>query len=131
MMDRPREERSLGELFAELSKETSALVRHEVELARTEMTQKATRVGKDVGSLAVGGAVLYAGLLAIIAAIVLLLSIWIPSWLAALIVGLIIAGVGYMLVQRGMTALKQQDLAPRQTIDTLKEDTEWAKKQAS
>ena len=130
-MERPREERSLGELFAELSKETSALVRHEVELARTEMTQKATSVGKDVGSLAVGGAVLYAGLLAIIAAVVLLLSVWIPSWLAALIVGLIIAGVGYMLVQRGLGALKQQDLAPRQTIDTLKEDTEWAKKQAS
>jgi len=128
-MDKLREERSLGELFGDLSRETSALVRHEVELARTEMGQKASQVGKDIGSLAVGGAIAYAGFLAILAAIIIALSSAIPWWLAALLVGLVVAGIGYFLVQKGLTALKRQDMAPKQTLETVKEDTEWAKEQ--
>ena len=124
-----RDERSLGELFSELAQETSTLVRQEVQLAKTEMGQKATRVGKDVGFLAAGGAVAYAGLLAIIAGIIVLLGQVIPMWLSALLVGLVVAGVGYFLVRRGLDALKQEDLAPRQTIETLKEDGQWAKDQ--
>jgi len=128
-MDRPKEERSLGELFGELSRETSQLVRHEVALARTEMGQKASEVGKDIGSLAVGGAVAYAGLLAIIAAIIIALGSVIPMWISALLVGLVVAAIGYFLVQKGMSALKKQNMAPKQTLDTIKEDTEWAKQQ--
>jgi len=128
-MDTPKEERSLGELFSELSRQTSTLVRHEVSLARVEMAQKATEVGKDLGFLAVGGAVAYAGFLAIVAAIIIALAAFIPWWLSALLVGLVIAGIGYVLVQRGLSALKKQDMAPKQTIETVKEDTEWAKQQ--
>lgn len=128
-MDKLREERSLGELFGDLSRETSALVRHEVELARTEIGQKASQVGKDVGSLAVGGAIAYAGFLAILAAIIIALSAAIPWWLSALLVGLVVAGIGYFLVQKGLTALKRQDMAPKQTLETVKEDKEWAKEQ--
>ena len=124
-----RDERSLGELFTELAQETSTLVRQEVQLAKTEMSQKATRVGKDVGFLAAGGAVAYAGLLAIIAGIIVLLGQVIPMWLSALLIGLVVAGVGYFLVRKGLDALKQEDLAPRQTIETLKEDGQWAKDQ--
>ncbi len=124
------DDRSLGELFADLAKESSVLVRQEVALARAELTQKAGQVGRDVGFLAVGGLVLYAGLLAIIAAIIILLgTLGLPWWLSALLVGLIVAGAGYFLVQRGMKALKRENLAPRQTIETLKEDAEWAKEQ--
>jgi len=128
-MDKLREERSLGELFGDLSRETSALVRHEVVLARTEMGQKASQVGKDVASLAVGGAIAYAGFLAILAAIIIALSAAVPWWLSALLVGLVVAGIGYFLVQKGLTALKRQDMAPKQTLETVKEDTEWAKEQ--
>ncbi|HVG00038.1 MAG TPA: phage holin family protein [Chloroflexia bacterium] len=125
-----KEDRSIGELFADLAKESSVLVRQEVALAKAEMTQKAGEVGKDIGFLAVGGLVLYAGLLAIIAAIIIVLgTVGVPWWLSALLVGLIVAGVGYFLVQKGLKALKQENLAPRQTIQTLKEDAEWAKEQ--
>jgi Putative Actinobacterial Holin-X, holin superfamily III len=125
-----RDDRSLGDLFGDLARETGELVRHEVTLARVELTQKATKVGKDIGFLAAGGLVLYAGLLAILAAIILLLgTIGVPWWLAALLVGLVVAGVGYFLVQKGLHALKREDLAPNQTIETLKEDAEWAKEQ--
>ena len=124
-----KDDRSLGELFSELAQETSTLVRQEVQLAKTEMGQKASRVGKDVGFLAAGGAVAYAGLLAILAGIIVLLGQVIPMWLSALLVGLVVAGVGYFLVRRGLDALKREDLAPRQTIETLKEDQQWAKDQ--
>jgi len=130
MQQQSRQDRSIGDLFGDLSRETSNLVRQEMQLAKTELSAKAGQVGKDVGFLAVGGLVAYAGLLAIGAAIILLLAaVGLPAWLAALIVGLIVAGIGYYLVQRGLTALKRQDLTPRQTIETIKEDAEWAKEQ--
>jgi len=122
--------RSLGELFSELSQETSALVRQEVELAKTEMSQKAAAVGKDVGFLAAGGAVAYAGLLALIAAIIVALGqTGLAWWLSALVVGLIVAGVGGFLVWKGFTNLKHESPVPQQTLETLKEDAVWAKEQ--
>ena len=122
-MQTNRDERSLGELFGDLSRETSTLVRQEVTLARTELTQTATQVGKDVGFLAVGGAVAYAGLLALIAAVILVLvAVGLPAWLSALIVGVVVAGVGYALVRQGLAALKGVDMAPRRTMETLKDD---------
>ena len=124
------DERSLGELFGDLARETSTLVRQEVQLAKIEMTQKATAVGKDIGFLAVGGLIAYAGLLALIATIVIILGMaGLPWWLAALIVTVVVLAIGGMLVQRGLSALKQQSMAPEQTIQTLKEDRQWAKEQ--
>ncbi len=126
----PGADRSLGELFSELSRETSTLVRQEVALAKTELTAKASQVGRDVGFLAAGGAVAYAGLLAIIAGIIILIGDLINNmWLSALIVGLIIAGIGYYLVQKGLSDLKNANLAPEQTIESLKENKEWVQEQ--
>jgi hypothetical protein len=126
-----KEERSLGELFTELANETSTLVRQEVALAQTELTQKATRVGKNVGFLAVGGAIGYAALLAILAAVVIGLSHFIPAWAAALIVGVVVGVVAYLLISSALTALKKTDLAPRETVEQIKEDAQWLKNQVS
>jgi len=124
------EERSLGDLFGDLTREMGTLVRQEVELAKTEMTQKASTAGKNIASMVAGGAVAYAGFLAILAGIIIgIASLGVPWWLSALLVGLIVAGVGYFLIQKGRDALKQGSLAPNQTIETLKEDAEWAKEQ--
>jgi hypothetical protein len=124
-----RDDRSLGELFSELAQETSALVRQEVNLAKTEMSQKASRAGRHVGVMAAGGAVAYAGLLAILAGVIVLLDNVMPLWLSALLVGIVVAVVGYLLVRRALDALKREDFAPRQTMETLKEDQQWAKDQ--
>ena len=117
-----RDDRSLGELFSELAQETTTLMRHEVNLAKTEMSEKASRAGKHVGFLAAGGAVAYAGLLAILAGVIFLLDAVMPVWLAALLVGVVVAAVGYFLVRRGLDALKREDFVPRETMETLKED---------
>lgn len=124
-----KDDRSLGELFSELAQETSTLVRQEVDLAKTEMGEKASRVGKDVGFLAAGGVLAYAGLLAILAAVIVVLDTFLPLWLAALLVGLVVVGIGYFLIKKGLDALKREDVAPRTTIETLKEDGQWIKDQ--
>ena len=129
MQDRT-EDRSIGQLFADLARDTSTLIRQEVQLAKTEVTQKASETGKNVGFLAVGGFVAYAGFLAILAAIILgLWDLGLPGWLSALIVGLVVALIGYVLVQRGLKNLRQGNLAPTQTVETIKEDVEWMKEQ--
>ncbi|MBV9168887.1 MAG: phage holin family protein, partial [Chloroflexi bacterium] len=113
------DDRSLGELFGDLVRDMGILVRQEVNLASTELTYKASRVGRELALLAVGGLVAYAGLLAIVAAVIIVLAAaGLPWWLAALIVGVIVAAVGAVVVQRGLAALKRVDLAPRQTIQT-------------
>lgn len=124
------QDRSLGELFGDLSRETSELVREEVSLAKTEISHKAAAVGKDVGFLAVGGAVAYAGLLALIATIIIgLAQAGVTWWLSALIVGLVVTAIGGFLVLRGLDNLKHTNLAPTETMDTLKEDAKWTKDQ--
>jgi len=126
-----KEERSLGDLFSELASETSTLVRQEVALAQTELTQKATSVGKNVGFLAVGGAIGYAALLCFLGAVIIGLTYFVPAWAAALIVGAVVGIVAYLLISSGLKALKETDLTPKQTVETLKEDAEWLKNQVS
>lgn len=126
-----RQERSLGELFSELSQETSTLIRQEVQLAKAEVTRKATKAGKEVAFMAAGGFVAYAGFLALIAAAIFGVAEFLPLWLSALLIGVIVAGVGYLLLQKGMNGLKEINPAPRRTIETLKEDKEWLKQQVT
>ena len=125
----PRTERSLGELFGELSQEALTLIHQEIQLAKAEISQKMSQAGRDITFLAIGGFVTYAGFLALIAAAILGLSVLMPGWLAALIIGLIIASIGYVLVQKGLNNLREIDAKPAQTIQTLKEDKEWLSQQ--
>jgi hypothetical protein len=130
MMAQPRDERSLGDLFAELARETSTLVRQEVQLAKAELTQSASEAGRGIASLVAGGAIAYAGLLFLLLAVVL--GLWdagLEPWLSALIVGLVVVAIGAFLVLRARESLKPANLAPRRTVETLKEDQEWAKEQ--
>ncbi len=127
-----KDERSLGDLFSELATETSTLVKQEVALAQTELTQKATKVGKNVGYLVVGGAVAYAALLAFTAALIILLgNLLINYWLAALIVGIVVAVVAVVMIMSALNALKNTGITPTQTVETIKEDAQWLKDQVS
>jgi hypothetical protein len=120
------DQRSIGELFAELSRETGTLVRKELELATTEMTGKARIAGAHVGTIAAGGALAHAALLILLAAIVIgLAQLGVEPWLSALIVALVTGVTGYMLVQKGLTNLRRTSVAPTKTIETLKETASW------
>jgi hypothetical protein len=127
-MDAQRDERSLGQLFGDLTRQLSTLVRQEIDLARTEVTTKAGAVSRDAAMIGIGGALAYAGLLALLAAVILILvQAGLDPWLSALIVGVLVAGIGGFLIMRGRDGLQKSELAPKRTIETLKDDAEWAK----
>lgn len=129
-MAESRSDRSLGDLFGSLTSQLGQLIHKEVELARTEITANAVRTGKNASLIGIGGAVAYGGYLVLLAAAVgLLVSLGLDLWLAALIVGVVVVGIGLALVQRGRSQLEAGSLAPTKTIETLKEDAEWAKDQ--
>jgi hypothetical protein len=131
MADRS-DDRSLGELFAELSRETGQLVRKEVELATTEMTAKVTRAAKGAGVVAAGGTLMHAGLLVLMAAIVsALVQMGLSLLISALVVAAATMAIGYMLVTSGLTKIRHTKMAPKQTIESLKETATWTTRQGA
>ena len=126
-----KEERSLGDLFSELAADTGTLVRQEVALAQAELSGKATRVGKQVGFLAVGGAIGYAAMLAIMAGVIIGLSNFIPLWIAALLVGAVVGAVSFFLISSAIERLKNTNLKPEESVESIKEDAQWLKNQLS
>jgi hypothetical protein len=122
----PRE-RPIGELVKDLSSQTSTLVRKEIELARAEIQQKGKVAGKGAGML--GGAAV-AGLLALgalTAALIALLDKAMDTWIAALIVMALWAVVALVLAKSGQKALQSATPPAPQTVETVKEDIQWAK----
>ena len=128
----PKDERSLGELLSELSRETSVLVRKEVELATTEITAKARTAGTHVAVVATGGALAHAALLVLLAAIVMgLTQLGLAAWLAAGIVAIAVAVAGYSLIQMGVSRLRATRIVPVHTVQSLKEDAKWTTRQGA
>jgi putative superfamily III holin-X len=135
-----QQERSIGELFGQLSQDMTLLVRQETQLARTEMSEKLSRLSANLISVATGGLVAYMGAWALVAALILGLHelAAISPWVSALIVGVILAIAGYAMLKRGLNELKRVDLAPRRTVENIKDDVQaikndvqWAKEQRS
>lgn len=124
-----REDRSIGELFGQLSQDMTMLFRQELQLARAELSEKISQVTSNLVSVVAGGFVAYVGALALVAALILGLheAAEISPWVSALIVGAIFAVAGYVMLNRGLKELKRVDLAPRRTVETLKDDVQWAK----
>jgi MFS family permease len=121
-------ERPLGDLVKQLAGQTSTLVRQEIDLAKAEMSQKAEIAGKGAGLLS-GAAVV--GLLAagaLTAFVILLLSEAMDAWLAALIVAVVLGAVAAVLALTGRNRIRTATPpVPEQTVESLKEDVEWAK----
>jgi uncharacterized membrane protein YqjE len=121
---------STGDLFKRLSQQTSELVRKEVDLAKAELTEKGKTAGKGAGMF--GGAGLFGltAFFALTACLIALLGTAMEVWLAALIVTVVYAAVAGVLALIGRRKLKEATPpAPEQTIETLKEDVQWAKNQ--
>ncbi len=123
-------EKSMGELFNELSTELSELMRQELQLARAEMTEKGKQVGIGVGMFGGAGivALLAAGTLS--ACLIAALAKALDIWLAALIVTAIyVAVAGALALIARKRVSKSTPPVPEQTVETMKEDVQWAKTQ--
>ena len=127
----PKDERPLAELLKDLSQETAALVHQEMELAKAELSQKGRKAGAGAGVFGAAGAIALAALGALTACFILALAGLVAAWLAALIVAVVYAAVAAALAQTGKDKLrKASPPIPEQTVDSVKEDVQWAKTQA-
>ena len=132
--ERTHDGRSLTELVKELRDEGTLLLRQEVALAKTEMSEKVDRIVPNLASMATGGGMILCGafillLAAVVGVYVFLTFVEVPNrhagWIAPLVVGGIVAGIGYAMVQGAISKLKREPLAPERTIESLREDKEW------
>ena len=123
--------RGLGTLLRDLADGSAALVRGEARLARIEIAQIATGIGKGTAFVATGAVLALLGSWSLLAGIVLLIGDqWLPAdqyWLGALVVLVIAGAIAIVLARRGMSLLAPSQLAPTETVTTLKEDKEWLK----
>jgi ABC-type multidrug transport system fused ATPase/permease subunit len=118
---------SMGRLFRDLANDLSELTRKEIQLAQTETMEKVSHASKAVISMAAGGFIAYAGLLALMAAAVLGLATFMPYWLSAVVVGGIAVVIGLIMLQSGRSALQNTSITPEKTVDSLKENAAWVK----
>jgi uncharacterized membrane protein YqjE len=127
-MDVPRIDRSLGELFSDLSQQTADLIRQEMRLAKVELSEKLSDVGRHAMMIGVAAAFGLAAVVTIAAAITLLLiEVGVVAWLAAAITAAVMGLTAYLLAQSGISALRKKSIAPVETIHSLKETTQWLK----
>lgn len=127
-MELPKEEKTIGTLISDLTRDITTLFRQEIRLVKTEMTEKVEQAESGVTMLAVGGAVAYAGLLILLAAAVLGLSLYLEPWLAALIVAAVVLIIGLIMVAKGKSNLKARNFVPEKTVESLQRDKDLAQK---
>jgi predicted phage tail protein len=120
-------ERSIADVLGDLFRDGSDLVRQEIELAKTEMRENVSRITRDGVGVAIGGALAFVGLLALVAAAILGLAEVMPAWAAALIVGGALALIGLVMVMANIRAIRETGLAPHKTMETLREDARMVK----
>ena len=118
----------IGELLKQLAAETTTLVRQELDLAKAEMREKGKRAGPGFGLIGAAGGVGLLALGALTAFFILALDGVMPNWLAALLVAVVYGVATAVLYARGKEKVDAVGSpAPRQTIETVKEDVRWAK----
>jgi uncharacterized membrane protein YqjE len=122
-------DRTLGDLFTELSRQASQLVRHEIRLAQAELKWRGRTAARYVAFVAGGALLAYAGVIALVFAAIWALDILLPLWAAALIVGVLVVIAGAAAAYYGITELQRMSLAPRQTVDSMKENARWARRE--
>jgi VIT1/CCC1 family predicted Fe2+/Mn2+ transporter len=126
----PRNEaEGIGSLISGLLKDLQDLVRAEVQLAKTELKEDAAEISSAIGFIAGGALVGLVGFIFLMLALTYFLNRWFPEWVSALIVGAVLVIVAAALLASGRGKLSAANLKPEQTIATLKEDQEWAKRQ--
>jgi hypothetical protein len=123
-------ERSLPELLKQLSQEVTQLLKQEIELAKAEVGEKGRQAGKGAGLLGSAGVIGLGAVGALTACFILALNAVMPAWLAALIVAVVYGVVAAILAMQGRNRIRQATPpVPEQTVETLKEDVQWAKNQ--
>ena len=131
------ESQSLGDLFGRVTSDLSTLVRQEMQLAKVELKHEVRQAGKAGGLLGGGAFAAHVSLLMLSVAVALLIATALPDSLSETmrhLLGFLVVGVLYgiaaaVLLAKGKEEMKHVDPVPQQTVQTLKEDVQWAKNQ--
>jgi len=125
-------ERPVGDVARDLTSDLSLLLRQEIDLAKAEMSEKGRTAAPGLGMLGGAGVVALCAAGALTAFLVLVLALFLPEWAAALIAGAVLSAAAYVLAKQGKERVAEAGSpVPEQTIETVKEDVEWAKTRAS
>jgi xanthine/uracil permease len=126
-----KEEKSIANLVSDLTREITTLFRQEIDLLKSEMSEKLGQTQSGVIALIIGGAVAYAGLLVFLIAAVLGLALFMDGWLAALLVAVVVLIIGLSMIAKARSNLKAQNLLPQKTVAQLKRDQDMARQHTS
>jgi len=121
---------SISRLLSQLVAEVGTLVSKEVDIAKAEMTRKASEVTENAAGVFVASAILYAGVLTLVAGAVVGLATVVPLWLSAVIIGGVVTVAGSVATQKTLRNWKQINPAPERAVALLQADQEWIEKEA-
>lgn len=127
----PESRTGLGTLLRSLGDDMGTLVRQEIRLAKAEAARTAKRVAADSAWIGAGAVIAAVGGLCLVVAMALALGALLGSyWLGTLITGAVLVLGGALVAWKGVRDLRTGDLAPRRTVETVREDVEWARREA-
>ncbi len=122
------EDESVPGLFRKLANDVSTLFRQEVALARSEMTSAVSDLQGGITSIAMGGGVLFAGILFLLGGVMLLISQWLGLIWAAFIVGAVVSVIGLIMLAAGKKKMSAESMKPDRTMDSLRKDADLARR---
>ena len=123
------ESRSLSEIFQDSFRNVQEIVRLEVRLAKTEVREEITKAKASAIALGIGALLAIYGMLFLLFAAVSALALIMPVWAAELLVGTVLAVAASIILANGIKQFKQIHPIPDRTVESIKENVEWAKQQ--
>lgn len=120
---------SVGNIFGSIIEDLQGIVRGEVQLAKTEVKEEATRMGSGAGMIAAAAFLGLVGFIFLMLSVTYILNQWIEMWMAAGIVALVLLAIAAIIGMKGKSQVQEANLVPEKTIESVKEDQEWAKRQ--
>jgi len=120
---------SLGSIVSGIVEDLQGIVRGEVQLAKTELKEEASQIGKGAGMAGAGIFLGLVGFIFLMLGVTYVLNLWMRMWIAAGVVGVVLLIIAAILANAGKSQIQQASLKPDETLDSLKEDQEWASRQ--
>jgi uncharacterized membrane protein YqjE len=117
-------------VFQDILRNVQEILRSEVRLAKTEIREEAAKAKSSALMLGAGAVTAMFAMFFLLLTVVHALTLVMPSWAAALIVGGVLAGVACVILLAGTRRFKQIHPTPQRTVETLRENVEWAKQRA-
>lgn len=119
----------VGSLLSGIVEDLQTIVRDEVQLAKSELQENISAAGKGIAAGAAGAIIAVVGFIFLMLALTFLINKWLELWISALIVGGALVIIGAIAALIAKQRLSAASMKPEETIESLKEDQQWANRQ--